>query len=353
MTTADERGALMAAEIAEQPDVLRRLIADGQAEIAEAAGRIRSFGPRFVVLAARGTSDHAALYGKYLAEIRMGRPAGLASPSAFTVYGSRPDMSGVLFVAVSQSGGSPDLVDSVVAAGECGALTLAVTNNPSSPLAQAAAAHIDVRAGAERAVAATKSYTAELLALYLTLGRAGDAGRTGDAGSADGVGNDVAALADAADATLARDASAAAAERYRFAERLVTTARGYSYPTAREAALKLMETSYLAAQAFSGADLLHGPLAMIDGGVPVVAVVSPGRGGEAMAAVLGRLAEARADVLRVGADGDLPVVSDGVPDELLPVLEILPLQRLALRLALARGGDPDRPRGLTKVTQTW
>ena len=333
-------GALMAAEIAEQPAVLRRLLADGAAEIADAVAQIAAYAPRFVIFAARGTSDHAALYGKYLAEIRRGWPAGLASPSALTVYESRPDMAGVLFVAVSQSGGSPDLVDSTIAARECGALTIAVTNAASSPLAAAAAVHVDVRAGLERAVAATKTYTAELLALYLLIG-------------GDGAAQDAAALADAADATLAADASTSAVERYRFAERLVTTARGYSYPTAREAALKLMETSYLAAQAFSGADLLHGPLAMIDGGVPVITIVSPGRGGASMAPVLERLREARADVLRVGAGGDLPVVGDGVPEALLPVLEILPLQRLALKLATSRGGDPDRPRGLSKVTQTW
>jgi len=336
--TDDVPGALMSAEIAEQPDVLRRLLADGAAEVGAAVDQIRAYAPRFVVFAARGTSDHAALYAKYLAEIRLGLPAGLASPSSLTVYESRPDMSGVLFIAVSQSGGSPDLVDSTAAARECGALTIAVTNNPSSQLAAAAAVHVDVRAGVERAVAATKTYTAELLALYLMLG---------------GKAEDAAALPDAADATLAADASAKAVERYRFAERLVTTARGYSYPTAREAALKLMETSYLAAQAFSGADLLHGPLAMIDGGVPVIAIASPGRGGAAMAPVLDRLREVRADVLRVGVGGDLPLECNGVPEALLPVLEILPLQRLALQLAISRGGDPDRPRGLSKVTQTW
>ena len=126
--------------------------------------------------------------------------------------------------------------------------------------------------------------------------------------------------------------------------RRAVTARGYSYPMAREAALKLMETSYVSAQAFSAADLLHGPLAMIDSGVPVVAVVSPGRGGDAMAAVLETLKTTGADV---------PIAADGVPEDLLPVLEILPLQQLAWRLALDRGADPDRPRGLAKVTSTW
>jgi glutamine---fructose-6-phosphate transaminase (isomerizing) len=335
-----EPGTLMAAEIAQQPSVLRSLLAEGAEQVADAAEQIRRFAPRFVIFAARGTSDHAALYAKYLAEIKMALPAGLASPSSMTVYGSRPDLSDVLFVAVSQSGGSPDLTDSVTAARSCGALTVAVTNNPASALAEAAAVQVDVRAGVEQAVAATKTYTAELLALYLLLG-----GPQAAAAAAP--------LADAAEQTLAFGAGATAAARYRTATRLVTTARGYSYPTAREAALKLMETSYLSAQAFSGADLLHGPLAMVDSSVPVIAVVSPGKGGDAMSSVLERLAASGSEILRVGSADGLPIASAGLAEELLPILEILPLQQLAWRLALDRGENPDRPRGLAKVTHTW
>jgi glucosamine--fructose-6-phosphate aminotransferase (isomerizing) len=342
LTGASEPGALMASEIAEQPAVLERLRVEGAAEISDVAAQIRRYAPRFVVLAARGTSDHAALYAKYLAEIRMRVPAGLASPSSMTIYGSRPDLSGVLFLAVSQSGGSPDLVDSLSVARDCGALTVAVTNSSGSDLAAAAALHVDVRAGVERAVAATKSYTAELLALYLLL-----------AGEPDGALQAAEPLAAAAHSTLGTGAGVTAAQRYRVVDRLVTSGRGYSYPSAREAALKLMETSYLSAQAFSGADLLHGPLAMIDASVPVIALVSPGRGGEAMAPVLQRLADNGADVLAVGRPDGIPLASDGIAEELLPILEILPLQQLAWRLALDRGEDPDRPRGLAKVTRTW
>ncbi len=330
-------GELMAAEIAEQPGVLARLLDLGAAPAADARAAIVRAAPRFVVLAARGTSDHAALYAKYLTEVHLQLPAGLASPSAFTVYGARPDMRDVLFLAVSQSGGSPDLVQSTEVARACGALTIAVTNNPGSSLAAAAAHHVPVHAGPERAVAATKTYTAELLALYLLL-----------------VGEDASALPDAAAGTLAHaDAAHRAASRFALVDRLVTTARGYSYPTAREGALKLMETSYLAAQAFSGADLLHGPLAMLGPDVPVIAVTTPGRGSAALAPVLERLAAADVDVLRVGPPDGLPVESAGVPEPLAPILEILPLQQLAWRLAIDRGGDPDRPRGLSKVTETW
>jgi glutamine---fructose-6-phosphate transaminase (isomerizing) len=146
--------------------------------------------------------------------------------------------------------------------------------------------------------------------------------------------------------------------RYRFASRLVSTARGYSYPTAREAALKLMETSYLSAQAFSGADLLHGPLAMIDPQVPVLAVAAAGIGGRAMQQVFPRLAEQGADVFCVGTHqavasaGTGVVLPDGVSEELSPLLEIMPFQQLALHLAVARRSNPDAPRGLRKVTET-
>jgi glucosamine--fructose-6-phosphate aminotransferase (isomerizing) len=340
--TTPAAGALMAAEIAEQPAVLAGLLAHGSGPIADAATRITTRRPRFVLVAARGTSDHAALYAKYLVEVRLGLPAGLVSPSTMTLYGARPELSDVLFIAVSQSGESPDLVDSLAAARDCGALTVAVTNNAASPLAVAADIHLDVRAGPERAVAATKTYTAELLALYLLVVGAA----SGDVTAAD-------AVPDAAAATLTLEGAPAAAQRYRFADRLVTTARGYSYPTAREAALKLMETSYLAAQAFSGADLLHGPMAMVDSRVPVIAVMSPGRGRAAMAPVVERLRASGADVLTVGTEDGLPLASGGIAEELLPILEILPLQQLAWRLALDRGGDPDHPRGLSKITETW
>lgn len=326
----------MAAEIAEQPAVLARLLARAP-EISEVAAALNRRSPRFVLLAARGTSDHAALYAKYLVEITRRLPVGQVSPSTMTVYGVRPDLTDVLYVAVSQSGGSPDLVESMVMARDCGATTVTVTNNGDSELARAAEFAIDLQAGPELAVAATKTYTAELLALYLLLGGDADAAK---------------ALPEAAEQTLAGSAAVhAAAARYRFASRLVTTGRGYSYPAACEGALKLMETSYLSAHAYSTADLLHGPVAMLGPDVPLIAVVSPGHGGEATRPVVARLRESGVDVLVVG-DGQLPVASAGVPEELNPVLEILPLQQLAWRLAVDRGTDPDRPRGLSKVTRT-
>ncbi len=348
-----KRGVGMAADIAEQPEGYERLLSAPHAgPIAQVAAQVAAWRPRHVVFTARGTSDHAALYAAYLTEIRLGIPAGLASPSAFTLYGARPDLSGALVVGVSQSGGSADLVEVVRAARESGAHTLAVTNNPASELARAADLHVDVAAGHERAVAATKTYTAELLALLMLVEgvRAGD-GRLPD--------EERAALAELpalATEVLADTTPVELAPRYRFAARVVTTGRGYAYPTARETALKLMETSYLAALAFSGADLLHGPLAMTDPDVPVLAVVGNGPGGTSMREVVARLGERRADVVSIGpsdVDGAaLRIATPEVDERYAPLLDILPLQRLALALALARGEDPDAPRGLKKVTVT-
>ena len=344
-----QAGRGMAADIADQPDVFARLLDTQAPAIAAIAATIATRQPKHVVFTARGTSDHAALYGSYLTEIRLGRPAGLASPSAITVYGARPDLRDALVIAVSQSGGSPDLAEVIRVAREQGALTLAVTNAPGSPLAEAAELHLDIAAGAERAVAATKTYTAELLALLLLV----------EAIRAPGsVPAELAALPELARQALADDTAVQLAPRYRFAGQVVTTGRGYAYPTAREAALKLMETSYLSAQAFSGADLLHGPLATVDPQVPVLAIVPDGAGGAAMLPVLARLTERNADVFGVGAASALEslaggiVLPGGVTEELSPLLEILPLQQLALHLAVARGGDPDTPRGLRKVTET-
>lgn len=346
----DEPGAGMAADIAEQPALYEKLL-DQRATVVATAAEIARRRPRHVLLTARGTSDHAALYGAYLAEIRLGIPAGLVSPSTITVYGARPDLRDTLVVAVSQSGGSPDITEVVRVAREQGATTLAITNAPDSPLAAAAELGIDIDAGRERAVAATKTYTAQLLTLALLV----EGIRTGD-GSVDAdEERALRALPPLAARVLGDDTAVELAHRYRFAEQLVTTGRGYAYPTAREAALKLMETSYLAALSFSGADLLHGPVAMADADVPVLAVVGAGPAGQSMREVLATVAQRRADLVVVGpgkVSGALHVPTPEVDERHAPLLDILPLQRLALSLALARGEDPDSPRALRKVTTT-
>ena len=345
--TTPAPGALMSAEIAEQPHVLAGSVAR-QADIAQVASVVSGHQPRFVLLAARGSSDHAALYAKYLIEVLLQLPAGLISPSTTTLYGARPDLRDVLFIGVSQSGGSPDLVEATASARRQGALTVAVTNTADSPMNAAAELSIDIGAGRERAVAATKTYSATLLALYLLI----DAVRGGS-------GEQVKDIGELASATLAgcTDSVDTAVARYRFVERMVTTGRGYSSATAAEAALKLAETAYVAARAYSGADLLHGPVAAIDSETAVLAITSEGRGGEAMGEVVPAIRERGADVVAIGSaaaavDATLRIPVPPTAEEIAPILEILPLQRLALGLTLARGGDPDHPRGLSKVTRT-
>lgn len=342
-------GRIMSGEMAEQPAVLRRILEEGAPRIREVADAVAARRPRFVLLTARGTSDNAALYAKYLLEIRLGLPCGLTSMSTTTAYGAEPDLTDVLVVTVSQSGGSPDLIASSAAARAAGAITLAVTNNPSSRLAAVSEYHIDILAGPEEALPATKTYTASLLALHLFV----EGLRDGDTSAAK-------ALPDLAERVLARqDEVRTLAARYRFAERMVLTSRGYGYPTAKEAALKLMETSYIPALSYSGADLLHGPLAMVDNISPVIAIVTEGLGGRALRPVLERLRGRGADLVVIGgreevdrAAAGFALPTEGVPEELQPVLEILPLQLLAYEVAIARGQDPDAPRSLAKVTKT-
>ncbi|WP_432523978.1 SIS domain-containing protein [Kineococcus sp. SYSU DK006] len=347
MSSTPPRGHLVRSEIGEQPAVADRVLSAAGGELTRLAQLLREAAPRAVLLTARGTSDHAALYAKYLIEVGLGLPCGLTSTSTLTVYGARPDLRGVLWITVSQSGGSPDLVESTTAARAAGALTLAVTNNPASALAGAAEHHLHVHAGPELAVAATKSYTAQLLSLWLLI-TTWRGGRTAPAHAVPGL------LAQAVAAPEVPEVAA----RYRFVDRMVLTARGYSYPTAREGALKLMETSYLSAQAFSAADLMHGPLAMVDADRPVIAVVAEGAGGAAVAPVLAALRERGADVCAVAPDGLAPDATvrlwlpSGMGEDLAPVVQIVPLQRLALEMAVARGLDPDAPRGLRKVTET-
>jgi glucosamine--fructose-6-phosphate aminotransferase (isomerizing) len=342
-------GALMASEIAEQPEVFERVLSSGREAIAAIAAQVREAAPRFVLFVARGTSDHAALYGKYLFETRLGLPVGLASPSTLTIYESVPRFQNVLVIAISQSGGSPDLTEFVRRARGAGALTLSITNAPESAVANASQMHLNVLAGQERAVAATKSYTAQLLSIYLLM-EALSGSEQADAN----------ALPARARQVLAQgDEVSALAQRYRFADQMVITSRGYNYPTALETALKLMETSYLVAHGFSAADLLHGPMAMIDRGFPVVMLVPEGKGGQALSPVIDALQEVGADTFIVGAPSAAQRGSVGLslvdlgPEILSPLLLILPMQQLALHLATARGVDPDTPRGLNKITQTW
>lgn len=336
----------MEAEIMQQPEVWAHVVGR-TGPVAEIVERIRAHRPRFVSFIARGTSDHAATYGRYAADVLCGLPGGSWSPSTTTIYGARPDLRGGLAIGVSQSGGSPDLTASLAAARDGGALTLAITNDPASPLARAAELHLDLEAGPELAVAATKSFTAELLTLaqlFLLLGGRGESA--------------LKRLPEWGDAILhdprVTEGIAAAVDHFD-GDRIVLTGRGFSSAIAYEGALKLMETCYVSAAGFSAADLLHGPIAVLDPGVQVIAFTSDGPAGAAMRTVIDRIRSTGAPLLTIGGTLEqapwLPLPA-GVPEQLAPVLQILPLQLFALSLARSRGLDPDVPRGLLKVTET-
>ncbi len=339
----------MSEEIREQPEVLQRILDEGWTEIRSAARTLQEGGVRSAIIVARGTSDNAALYAKYLFEVLLGVPTALASPSTFTLYESRMNLEEVLVVGVSQSGESQDVLETVRKSGELGASTLAVTNNEGSALAEAAQHHLFLRAGKEESVAATKTYTAELLVLYLLA----EALKGGEAPSAEARN-----LPEQAREVIGAEWEGTA--RYRYAEYMVVTSRGYNLPTAHEAALKLMETTYIVAQAFSAADLRHGPIAMIGRDFPVLTIAPPGKVQHDMRSLVESLKDRGAEFVAISDDSIILEEASAkfqmparCPDELSPILYAVPIQLFAENLARLKGLNPDNPRGLSKVTETW
>ena len=342
-------------EIREQPEVVARLVTGARELVGEIADRVRHHAPDFVLIAARGSSDNAARYAKYVLGAKNRLAVGLAAPALSTMYRSPPMMGRALVIGISQSGESPDVVGVVSDAARQGALTLALTNQPTSPLGRAAALCLPLGAGPERAVAASKTYTSQLAAMAVLSAAlmASEAERSeawAELEQIDGA---------MRGALVAVEPSRAAATALAGAQRIAVLGRGYNLATAFEAALKIKETCYVAAEPYSWADFLHGPVAVVERGFPVLVVAPSGAAsadaGEIAARLLDRgallaVASDRGDLL-AAADAPLPLPS-GTPDWLTPLVAILPCQMLALALALARGNDPDRPRGLSKVTRT-
>ncbi len=259
----------MHSEILEQPSRMEALLRAQRGTAQQIANKIRERSIQFIFLAARGTSDNAGRYANYLWGARNGLAMALATPSLFTYYKQPPVLKGALVVAISQSGKSPDVISVVEEGQRQGCLTLAITNAPESPLAQAADMVLDIMAGKETAVAATKTYTAELMAVAM-LSAALE-------GSKDGW-RELEAVPGWADQVLALDGSIASlAQRYRYMQRCVVLGRGFNYATAFEWALKLKEMTYVAAEPYSTADFLHGPIAMVEHGFPILAVAPQGK----------------------------------------------------------------------------
>jgi glucosamine--fructose-6-phosphate aminotransferase (isomerizing) len=330
---------LMEQEIYEQPDVLRALLRAGAEAAREAAAALASAQPAWLLIAARGSSDNAARYAQYLFGVRHRLAVALAAPS----------LRGAAVLALSQSGQSPDIVACVEAAAAQGVPSLALTNDAASPLAAAAARLVLLHAGDERAVAATKTYTATLLALGMI--------------SVELAGEPPAALASVPEwierTLAARDAVRRAASGAREAAQLLVVARGFNYATAHELALKIKETSYLPAAAYSVADLLHGPVAAVDAQTTAVVIAPSGRALASARAAVGELCARGARVVVISDDTTLASAAagfvplpGGLPEWLSPLSAAVASQLFAHDLALELGRDPDRPRGLNKVTRT-
>lgn len=349
----------MRAEIEEQPQALRATID----ALLPRAGEITALAreTRQVLFIARGTSDNAAVYGSYLIQVRAGRLATLASPSVATAYRSRMDLSGVLAVGLSQSGRTEEIVETLAWAADCGARTLAVTNGAGSPLAEAADVAFVTEAGIEQAVPATKTFTTQLAALAVVgIGLAEAADGTGS-GTGDRLGpGELRAVPDEIERLLASgmDLHPIVSE-LAGVEGLVVSGRGFAYPAALEFALKLKEACYLHAMGLSFADLLHGPIAVVDERTPaVIMAADSGPALDGAVALAGRVTGAGARAYGIGGGSVLAQVCDlalpgpRLPEWLAPIGLITAGQLLTEALARRLGINPDTPRGLSKVTQT-
>jgi glutamine---fructose-6-phosphate transaminase (isomerizing) len=337
-------GTQMASEMAEQPARLRQLI-ERYRGIAE---RVRASVPEQltgITLVARGSSDNAAVYGRYLLETATGKPISLAAPSLHTLYDIDVDYRGQLVIAVSQSGATPEIVRTLQALQEAGGRGLAITNDPHSPLARAAAETVELEMGVERAVPATKTVTGQLAAFAIIAAALGRAPFTHE---------QLIAVPHSVQSVLDDQAPAtAAAQELAGASQLIVVARGYLFAAALETALKIKETCSLLADGYSAADLRHGPIAAVTRGLPVLALCTDGPAHADVASLVQEMRARRANVLVVGSGDRADVSLPGdVPEPLAPIVAVVRGQQLAHELAIALGYDPDSPPGLSKVTAT-
>ena len=339
------RPTQLSREAAEAPAVVRAQLAANAPLIRALADRLRRTPPSAVVTLGRGSSDHAATYARYLVETQLGVMTASVAPSVSSVYDTAPPLTGALCLAISQSGRSPDILAAAGAAREAGALVVALVNDAASPLAELAEVTVPLLAGAELSVAATKSYIAALSAVVQLVAHWGDDSKLSAA---------LAQLPDLLERAWALDWSAAVAP-LQAAQSLYVLGRGVGFGVAEEAALKLKETCGLHAEAFSAAEVRHGPMALVGPGFPVLAFAQGDetrKGVEAAAAVA---AAQGAPVLKAGGgaqDGVISLPTEAACPMLEPIAYALSFYRLANALALARGLDPDRPPHLSKITET-
>ena len=339
-------------EISEQPERIQALLTNQRKTVEEIAEALRKRDVSYVFLAARGTSDNAGRYANYLWGARNGLPLALATPSLFTYYRQPPKLKNALVVGISQSGQSPDIVSVLEEGRRQNCLTLAITNEPDSPLTQAADFVLDIQAGSEKAVAATKTYTTELMSIAML-----SAALNGD--KADW--KELSRVGKWMKQVLRQDALIEqAAQRYRYMRQCVVLGRGFNYATAFEWALKLKELTYVEAEPYSSADFQHGPIAMMERGFPVMVVAPQGKVFDSLLEVLAQLrTEFKAELLvisnarRALSLAQIPVtIPDDVPEWLTPLVCILPAQLFAYHLTVAKGFNADQPRSIHKVTET-
>ena len=344
--------SVLRSEIAEQPDVLRRLLRDGADDVARTVERLGAGDVTHIVIAARGSSDNAARYAQYLFGAHNRITVSLATPSLFTRYQAAPRMTGALVVGISQSGESPDLVAVVAEGRRQGCRTLAITNVAGSPLAEVADEAIVLQAGQEHSIAATKTYTAQLTALAMVSTELAQ----------DGVRRrELMRVPEYVAQALDPDEGAvmAAAERLRGAGHGVVLGRGFNFATAFELALKAKELARVAVEPYSSADFQHGPIALIETGFAALVINVAGAVSGEVEDLLRQIAGRGAHPVVLSnvpsslALASSPVVlPDGMPEWLSPIAAIVPGQLLAFHLSRLRGFDPDNPRGIQKVTKT-
>ena len=349
---------MMLEEIRQQPAVLEHILANPPEALQRLGRRFSQGHPDFAVIVARGTSDHAAIFGRYLFEITLGLPTLLAAPSVATLYRRLSLPPGALVIGISQSGESTDINGYVEAAKSLGAFCIGITNEADSTLARLADEVLATQAGKEKSVAATKTYTAQLAMLYWLARSLGAEIST----------DDLKKIPDAVAVQLASErAVQALAGSFRDMPQAVVIGRGFNQANGFEFALKLMETCYVVATGYSGADFAHGPIAIVEEQFPVFAFSPAGPTFEQTQALLARLAASQAETVCFGPPGtlralpsarrvevaEIPPSSPGIPEDLLSVIPmIVPAQLFAGHLSACKGLDPDRPRMLSKITQT-
>lgn len=339
-------------EIVEQPARIQSLLRSQRKTVEKISSAIREKDIQYVFLAARGTSDNAGRYANYLLGALNGLPLALATPSLFTYYKQPPKLKNALVIGISQSGKSPDIVSVLEEGRRQGCATLAITNEANSDLANASDFLIDIRAGAEKAVAATKTYTTELMSVAMLAAALNGNGKYW---------NDLAKLSSWMKQSLKQDDFIAQnAQRYRYMEQTIVLGRGFNYATAFEWALKLKELTYIIAEPYSSADFAHGPIAMVENGYPVLAVAPKGKVFDSMLQMLKRLREdISAELVVISNDkkalslAQVPLtIPVDTPEWLSPLVSILPAQLFAYHLTQAKGYNTEQPRSIRKVTET-